>query len=42
MLRPAPPELIVLPETSALPALPFLLLRDRRRTLRITVQADGG
>ncbi len=42
MLRPIPPELIVLPETSALPALPFLLLRDRRRTLRITVQADGG
>ncbi len=41
MPRPIAPELIVLPETADLPALPFLLLRDRWRTLRITVQADG-
>lgn len=36
------PQLIVLPETAERPALPFLLLRDRWRTLRITVRSDGG
>lgn len=36
------PELIVLPEAAGRPALPFLLLRDRWRTLRITVRPDGG
>lgn len=35
------PELIVLPEADECPALTFLLVRDRFRTLRITVKPDG-
>lgn len=35
------PELIVLPEADGQPALPFLLVRDRFHTLRITVKPDG-
>lgn len=38
---PPPPELLILPEHEGAPALPFLLIRDRFRTLRIQVRRDG-
>lgn len=41
MSRPAAPERISLPETTELPSLSFELVRDRWRSIRISVRPDG-
>lgn len=40
-ITPTTPSLLIFPEQDSLPALPFLLIRDSFRTMRITVRRDG-